>query len=77
MRVKKGQSGGRQKLKKRYLFISGHCPVTGSRSRQKNASRDGFVYYMFYRGKNCEADAPDGTIRIECNLERRFDRVAS
>ncbi len=28
-------------------------------------------------GINYEADAPDGTIRIGRNLERRFERVAS
>ena len=28
-------------------------------------------------GKNCEADAPDGTLRIECPLELKIDRVAS
>jgi hypothetical protein len=33
------------------------------------------IYYI--ETQNCEADAPDGTIRIECNLERIFDRVAS
>jgi len=33
------------------------------------------IYYI--GGKNCEADAPDGTIKIEYNLERRFERVAS
>ena len=27
--------------------------------------------------KNCEADAPDGTIRISGDLERNIDRVAS
>jgi hypothetical protein len=27
--------------------------------------------------KNCEADAPDGTIRISGDLERIFERVAS
>ncbi len=31
----------------------------------------------FIEATNCEADAPNGTLRIECNLERRFDIVAS
>ena len=33
------------------------------------------IYYI--GSKNCEADAPDGTRRIECDLERKIDRVAS
>ena len=33
------------------------------------------IYYI--EGKNCEADAPDGTLRIEWDLKRRFDIVAS
>ncbi len=31
----------------------------------------------FIEGKNCEADAPDGTIRIRGDLERIFKTVAS
>jgi len=33
------------------------------------------IYYI--GSKNCEADAPDGTLRIEWDLERRLDIVAS
>jgi hypothetical protein len=32
------------------------------------------IYYI--GSKNCEADAPDGTLRIEWDLESRFERVA-
>jgi len=33
------------------------------------------IYYI--EGKNYEADAPDGTIGISGDLERKIDRVAS
>ncbi len=33
------------------------------------------IYYI--GSKNCEADAPDGTLRIGSDLERIFEIVAS
>src|SRR5271157_406434 len=36
---------------KNTLAISIYCLITRSRSRYKNAGRDGFVYYILYRGK--------------------------
>ncbi len=53
-------------------LVIGNC----TRNRLLSVEMDLCTIYLI-EAKNCEADAPDGTIGISGDLARKIDRVAS